>query len=223
LNHASSAATTTMHVASVNDAPVLDLDANDSSGATLANYTTKFTEDGAAVALADADVTITDVDNTLLKSATITITNFQAGQDVLAFTPNANTGDIAVGTNASGVLTLTSAAGATLAAWQAALKATTYANTSQNPVTTDRTITIVVDDNQSANHASNTATATVHVVAVNDAPVLDLDANNSSTTGNNYITTFTEDGAAVALADADVAISDVDNTLLKSATITITN
>ena len=42
----------------VNDAPVLDLDANNSSGATGANFTASFTEDGGPVAIADADAVL---------------------------------------------------------------------------------------------------------------------------------------------------------------------
>ena len=59
---------------------------------------------------------------------------------------------------------------------------------------------------------------------VNDRPVLDLDANNSSgAAGTDYTTTFTEGGAAVAVADLDDLVADVDNPNLTSATITLAN
>ncbi len=65
----------------------------------------------------------------------------------------------------------------------------------------------------------------MHVVIPppNVAPVLDLDANNSTTTGANYLTGFTEGGPPVAIADTDISIFDSDNTSLASATITLTN
>ena len=65
----------------------------------------------------------------------------------------------------------------------------------------------------------------MHVVIPppNAAPVLDLDANNSTTTGANYLTGFTEGGAPVAIVDTDVLAIDIDNLNLASATITLTN
>jgi VCBS repeat-containing protein len=182
-----------------NRPPVIDLDANDSTSVGT-GYATTFTEKGAAVAIADTDVSVTDPDNTTLKSATITITNYQAGQDVLAFTANGNTGDIAINTNAGGVLTLVSAGGATFAQWQAALQAVTYSDTSNDPLATDRSIAVVVDDGEASNHASNTAIATVHITPVNDPPTLNATTKNL---------TFTEDGAAVDLFDS-VSISTVE-------------
>ena len=189
--------------------PVIDLDGDNSSGAAGANYTTTFTENGAAVALADTDASVSDADTTLLSSATITITNFQAGEDVLAFTANGSTGDIAINSNAGGVLTLTSAAGATFAQWQAALHAVTYANTSDNPNTADRLINVNVSDGLTT---SNTAVATVHITAVNDAP--------AATAGGTA--SYTEQTAAVVV-DNTVTVSDVDSANLAGATVTISS
>jgi hypothetical protein len=56
----------------------------------------------------------------------------------------------------------------------------------------------------------------------NPAPVLDLDANDSSVAGTGYATTFIENGAPVAIADTDVLITD-DGTMLERADITLTN
>ena len=66
----------------INDQPVLDLDANNSSGAAGTDYTTTFTEGGAAVAVADLDDLIADVDNPNLASATITLANHSARRPV---------------------------------------------------------------------------------------------------------------------------------------------
>ena len=174
-----------------NQPPVLDLDL-DGGGS---GYTTTFTEDGAAVAIVDTDVTVSDPDNTLLKSATVTITNVQAG-DQLNYTPSADISAVFAG----GVMTLTSAAGATSAQWQTALQAVTYANTSQNPLTADRIITVVVDDGEAVSHASNTATTTVHVTASNNAPVAVITPPTYSATEQTVL----------SLKNNGLSVSDVD-------------
>ena len=98
----------------------------------------------------DAGLTVSDVDNTTLASGTVHITaNFHSSEDMLAFTNNrATMGNIAGSYNAgTGVLTLTSAgATATVAQWQAALRAVTYADTSLIPNTANRTVAFVVND-----------------------------------------------------------------------------
>jgi VCBS repeat-containing protein len=169
-----------------------------------------YTENDPATAI-DTGITVSDADNATLTGATITITNFVTGQDVLALVNDGLTmGNIAVVTNVGGVLTLTSAGGsATTAQWQAALRAVTYSNTSDNPNTTARSVDFVVNDGLSP---SNTLTSTIDITATNDVPVL-------ATAGN---ITYTENDPATAI-DTGITVSDVDNATLTSATITITN
>ncbi|WP_238593771.1 VCBS domain-containing protein [Endozoicomonas atrinae] len=57
---------------------------------------------------------------------------------------------------------------------------------------------------------------------VNSAPVIDLDFDDSNTSGNNWASTFTEGGSPVAIADLDITILD-DHSPLQSATIVLTN
>ena len=142
-------------ITGTNDAPVM-----------TASGSLSYTENQAATAINSA-LTITDVDSSNLTGATVSITsNFATGQDVLAFTnQNGITGSYNAGT---GVLTLSGAA--TVAQYQTALRSVTYSNSSDNPSTTARTISFQVDDGAAANHASNVATTTVTVAAVNDAP-----------------------------------------------------
>src|SRR5262249_19596029 len=157
----SNTVTSTVNVAAVNDAPVL------ARGSRLGD-----TGDGAAAAINTA-ITVGDLDNTTQTSGTVWITgNFASGQDTLSFTNGPGTlGNIAGSYNATtGVMTLTSSGGtATLAQWQAALRAVQYSNSSDNPSTSARTVTFQVNDG-SAN--SNTVTSTVNVTAVNDASTL---------------------------------------------------
>ncbi|MCB6185427.1 hypothetical protein LIN78_17940, partial [Leeia sp. TBRC 13508] len=188
-----------------------------SNSTNLTGYVTDYIE-GTPVSIADSDVSIADADNTTIQSATITLTNAQAGD--LLQVENLPAGITASSYNAvTGVLTLTGSA--TLAAYQTAIQAVKFNSTSDTPNSTiDRVITVVVNDGQ-AN--SNVATTTVHVIPVNDSPVLDLDQDNSSATGTSYAATYTENGTGVAIAGNDVQITDVDSTEIKSAVIHLTN
>ena len=156
--------TLTINITPVDDAPVLN------NTSILA-----YTENDAAKPI-NTLVTVSDLDNISLASATVSITTgYVAGQDVLSFT-NVSMGNIA-GTYASGVMTLTSAGStATLAEWQAALRAVAYSNTSDAPSTASRTVSYVTNDGQLN---STPVTSTVNLTTLNDAPVI-----NSATTVN---------------------------------------
>ncbi|MGN4051873.1 LapA family giant adhesin [Pseudomonas sp. SM4] len=152
-----------------NDAPpVIDLDANNSSGATGADYKVTFTENtpGAGVSIADTDIKITDPDSTMLTGATVVLTNRQdgdalnLGNSVNGITINAN--------STNGTVTLTLSGNATLADYMQAIKNISFTNSSEDPSTVPRIITVTVTD---GGNYSNVATTTVNVVAVNDAPV----------------------------------------------------
>ena len=174
-----------------NDAPpVLDLDANNSSGAAGANYTTSYTEQGSAVAIADSDISITDVDSSTLTGATIVLTNRQSG-DALNL-PGLPPGITANVNSTATQITITLSGSATPASYQSVINGITFAaGGGDAPVTTARTVTVSVTDGTSS---SNVATSTINVVAVNDVPT----TNNVSVTGN-------EDALiSVALSGADV-------------------
>jgi hypothetical protein len=145
--------------------PVLDLDADDSSGASTGNYATTFSDDGGPVAIADIDAVLSDANSTTLDSLTVTIGNPLDGPaEVLA----ADTSGTAITASYVGnVLTLSGTD--SVANYQQVLRTITYENTSQAPDTTARTIAFVANDGA---NDSNTAVATVAVIAVNDAPTL---------------------------------------------------
>ncbi|WP_257658797.1 Ig-like domain-containing protein [Parapedobacter lycopersici] len=156
----------TVNITAVNDAPIV----------TTSGGSTTFTEpeDGDPVPEAvDPGLTVTDPDNATLASATISITSssFQAGEDMLAFENDGSTMGNIDGSydEATGTLMLTSLGGtATLAEWQAALRAVAYSNNSQHPNTTTRTVSYEVNDGTAD---SAPATKDMNVVAVNTAPV----------------------------------------------------
>src|SRR5207237_1205863 len=159
-----------------------------------------------------AALTVAELDHATLPSATVSITGgFASAEDVLSFTNvPATMGNIAGAYNAgTGVMTLTSAGNtATLAQWQAAFRAVQYANRSDNPSTSARTVSFTVNDGTTG---SNTVTSTVNVTAVNDASTL--------ATGSTL--NYTENGAASAI-NAAITVADLDNATLPTATASIT-
>jgi trimeric autotransporter adhesin len=194
----SAAANKSVSITEVNDAPVV----------TTTGGTTAFIEDAGAVAV-DGGITVTDIDSATLSTAVVTITNIQdAGLEVLA-APTLLGGVNAVYSAPN----LTIIGTATVAEYQTMLRAVTYINNSNNPNTTNRVVNFTVDDGGSINNISNTAAKTVSVAGANDAPVV---------TASGGTTAFTEDGGAVVVDNA-VTVTDVDNTNIASATVTITN
>ena len=215
-NFDSNVGTTLMHVVA-NVPPALNLDV-DSSTIGGVDYLTAFTDGGPAVAIVDTDVLITDSDDTELTSATVTLTNPDT-DDVLVFNGTPPPGITAsLYDPLTGILTLTGTA--SLAAYQTALLQITFDNTGTTPSTDTRNIDVVVNDGTAA---SNLAHAIIHVAQVNNAPVVDLDADDSTVDGTSFRATFTEGGAPIPIADIDTLITDADSTTLASATITLTD
>src|SRR5207248_694194 len=138
-------------------------------GGTLA-----YTENDAASVI-DASITVTDPDNTNLASASAQLTaSYVNGEDLLSFT---NTATITASFNAAtGTLTLSGSD--TKAAYQAALRAVKYRNTSDNPSGATRTVTWLASDGALS---SAPVTSTITVTPVNDAPVLTAGATLSYT------------------------------------------
>ena len=192
--------TSTINLTAVNDKPVL------TAGATM-NYL----EEQIATAI-DTTITVNDADHTTLGSvttgATITITNFVIGEDVLAFVNS----DGITGTwnGTTGVLSLVG--NATLANYQAALRTITYENTDvDDPTSGVRSISFVASDTLLE---SDAISSTVVVTAVNDAPVI-----TAGDTINYQEDTPTEDH--VKVIDSSITITDVDSDDIATATISI--
>jgi hypothetical protein len=189
----SSPVTSTVNVASVNDAPVL------TAGATL-NYT-----ENQAASIIDNTITVSDADTANMASATVQITgNYANGQDILGFVnQNGISGNFVA---ASGTLNLTGSS--SVANYQTALRSVTYFNNSDAPSTAARTITWTVNDGTTN---SNQPTSTVNVAATNDAPVI--------VAGNTLA--YTENQPASDLSPA-LTLTDVDSPNITGATIQIT-
>jgi len=166
--------TFTINVTAVNDAPVLDLDADDSSGATAGDYATSYTEGGVAAAVADSDVSITDPDaGDSITSATISLSDLEPG-DELNVTGSLPGSIIASG---AGTGTIVLSGTGTRAQYQTALTQIVYSSTSDDPTvggTHDtRSIGIIVND---GTVNSVVTTATVTIMAIDDPAVAQPDA-----------------------------------------------
>ncbi|MGE4317626.1 MAG: retention module-containing protein [Deferribacterales bacterium] len=151
-------------------------------------FETTFTEDGPAVAISDIDTIITDVDDTDMESATLTMTKIDS-EDSL-FVANEAQLESQYGvtievTDENGVVTVSIEGTASKADYQEIIESVRFTNSSDDPSTTDRTVNVVVNDGE-AN--SNTAVATIHVVPVNDDPIAADDTYTMNEDGTLTIT-----------------------------------
>lgn len=188
---ASAASSRQVTVRAVNDAPQI------SSGATRA-----YTENDPATAI-DPALTLTDGDSARLAGATVTLgTGHAAGEDVLGFVnQNGITGSFS---RATGLLTLSGSA--TVAQYRDALRSVTYANSSEDPSDADRTVTFAVDDGGAVDNTAS-ATATIEVTKVNDAPV--APNATASAVGNTPLYANTAAPAGIAAKTATGAAANV--------------
>ena len=200
--------TATITVTGTNDAPSVDLN-GPSPGI---DFTTSFVLGDGAVTIAGPTVDIADIDGDNLVSATITLTNPQSG-DALSVL-----GALPLGISATITANEIALAGAaSLADYESAIALIGFDTSSGDA--TSRLVTVVANDGQDD---SAIATATIDVI-VPGAPIIDLDADDSSgAPGTAFITAFTEDAGPVAIAD-DVLATDTDDTTLNTVTVTLTN
>lgn len=228
--------TATIAIADVNDAPTLDLDG--SAGGT--GYTTTYLMRGSAVAIADTDIAISDVDKVdathpdTLTGATVAITagaiDNQFGTIYETLTSGAGTsvtgslGTITV--TGSGTDSIAISGTGTWAEYQDIIKQITYQNTNPNAFHGNRTVTVTVRDGgitTAADDKLDSLSATTTMQAI-WAPVVDT---NGSSSGLSHSATFIEGagaatGTAVKIAAADASITDEDSHL-QSVVITLAN
>lgn len=175
---------------------------NDAIATVTASGSVNFTEakDAASTPIAiNSSLTVADTDNATLASATVSITTgYQSGEDVLSFSNDGSAmGNITGSFNSTtGVETLQSSGNtATLAQWQAALRAVKYVDNSDTPNTATRTISFIVNDGIVD---STAVTSKINVADTNDSP---------SVTVANSAASFTEDASAAVL-DSTITVSD---------------
>ncbi|WP_075086540.1 tandem-95 repeat protein [Mariniblastus fucicola] len=179
---------------STNDAPVLDLDADDSSGAALAgDYDTTFAAGGSPVLITDGSV-LSDVDGDSLSQLSIQISNLQDGAaesllaDLTGYPSFSQVYD-----SATGELRITSTTGS-LADFQAVLETVVYDNTSTVPGLMERVIEVTATDQ---NAGSVTATSRIDIVPDSVSP------NQISNTGSVVV-----EGGVDTITSAELQYAD---------------
>ena len=197
----------TINIELINDnVPILEINAGSQT------YSTIFTE-GSSPSRITGDVTIEDMDNNPIISATITLINSFDGLSerfvLLANFPS----DMFTVMNNSTLLTLEGAESAAI--YERALENIAYINSAEEPdASLVRTINLTISDGQ---FVSEIATTVVQIILTNDPPHLDLGGNI------DYETTFLEGSDAVRLSSPSFVLLDNDNVTLQSATILLVN
>ncbi|CAH1237833.1 Hypp5455 [Branchiostoma lanceolatum] len=184
-----------------NDAPTLSSATTDVS----------FTEEGSPVYVSPG-VTVSDVDSSILASATVTITNHI---DQVWETLNVSTSEslFAVFDVTSGVFHISGVA--SVEEYQTTLQTVTYQNTKDEPSTDARVLAFSCSDGITESIALN---ITVNITAVNDPPSIVL--SNGTTT---YSGLFIEDFLPSPIVDSNVTVLDEDSPFLSEVFINVTN
>jgi VCBS repeat-containing protein len=179
-------------VSAVNDAPVLDLDDDNSSSATGADFAGRFVAMGGAVQVADADAVLSDVDDANIESLTVTLTNrLDVSNESLAVGTTSPGITVTSHDPSTGVLRLSGTD--TIANYIAALRSITYNNTLLNPTLTAREIQFTVND---GDVDSNVGTATI---TIEHAPrITEIKVANSGD-ANSAVAIQTDDDTNIQL------------------------
>ncbi len=176
--------------------PVVDLDADNSSGIAGGNYSASFTENSGPVTIVDADATVLSPSNGTLDSMSVTLTNLLDGNAESLHADTTGTGITAAYDSGTGVLTLSGAD--TADHYRTVLRTLTYDNTSDNPTETARIITL---EATSGFNVSNAVTSTVSITATNDAPV--ITSNGGGTDASIMLAENITDVTTVTSSDPD--------------------
>lgn len=215
-------------IANVSIEGAIDLDANDSSGATDLHYDTSYMQGDAPVIIADVDATVIPVNdaqytrldllvggvvdanneflhfggqNLDLSSNVSTPQTVSVGGDTYAFTYLSGTGQLMIG--------LDGGSNMTVAQLESLLRDFEYSNTAAPPTESARTITWTADEN---GIATTSSTTTLDVFQLNATPTINVNATTAYTQGE-----------AARVVDSTVSISDADDVNLESAVVTVSN
>jgi|GEM_PF-1137814 len=201
-------ATVSVNVVPANERPVVDLN----TGTGGVNDTGFYVEGGTNAAIGLA-ISVTDAEGDNVVSATITITDPEAGDLLFANLPLP--GGITIDAINSTATTLILIGSASAATYATALGQVGFTSSSQDPTdggtNLDRVITVTASD---AGGAGPAATMTLTITGVNDEPTL-------IATGASQ--TLTEGGAALDLFSAVTASTVEGGQTFSSMTLTVTN
>jgi hypothetical protein len=188
------------------NAPVVDLDADDSSGQTGVDFAAIWTEGGGPVAVADGDATLSDSDENLA-SLTVTISNRLDGAAESLSADTSGTGLTASYDSGTGILTISGAGSS--AEYQQVLRTVAYDNASDAPNATARVITFTPADGLSN---GNTATTTLTIAPANDAPVNSVPGAQNTAEDTDLVFSGVN-GNAISIGDPDADAADLEVTL----------
>jgi hypothetical protein len=194
--------TFTITITAVNDQPSLDLN----GGSPGTGYTTSFVFGGDPVAVTGSNLTITDIDDGQISTATVSITNRKHGaKERLTATTNGS-GIVADFDADNGVLTLTGPA--SIADFQTVLRTVRYRIEPDvtNVDTTQRSINFWVNDGQ-----SNSNVAEAKVTIINPRIQLSVEPENQ--------TVFKGETAFFKVTVNNAGNTDLTNVVIKSEAV----
>lgn len=197
-------------ILAVNDEPVIDLNLQDTSSInTLVEYSEG---DLDLVLLTSASLSITDSDNLNLLSALIWLTPTPDGN--MEFIDISNDSDVLFVLNNGTYIIV--AGNASTSAYEDILLSLEYTNLNEeDPNDSSRMVYITVFDTDQ--QPSETAILYIDFSAINDAPILDLDATSVGNTG--YYSVFVEQTGCVSIVAPSASIVDVDSSVLVNLTV----
>ena len=197
-------------IQAVNDEPVIDLNQSDLS---TIHVTVPYSEGDMDVTLLTSSLlAITDSDSINLLSAIIWLTPVPDGTAEYIYISNDTSGALTVMQNDT-FISITGLASTFV--YENLLLTLTYTNLNdEDPNNSLREIAIRVYD--SDQQPSETAFVYIDFTAINDAPIIDLEAADASTKG--YYTVFVEETGCVSIVASDATIVDVDGNSLLSLT-----
>ncbi|MCP4048357.1 MAG: DUF4214 domain-containing protein, partial [Gammaproteobacteria bacterium] len=201
----------------------LNLDANDSSGAGGNDYAAIFLAGGSAVNIADTDTALTDVDDTNMESAVITLSGgvVDGANESISISGTPGTmGGVTIAYTSATQIDLTGTA--TLAEYQAVIEAIEYNNSAAGAATGgDRTVSVKVNDGE---NDSNTATSTITVNAMPKFTSATYNASNGQLviTGTDFVSHSGDDLIAAMLTitgeGGTYTLTDTPNVEISSGT-----
>ncbi|WP_395021712.1 Ig-like domain-containing protein [Dongia sp.] len=197
--------TATINVENVNDKPVTDLN----GGSYGSDHEVFFQEDNGAIQIASS-ATITDDTGKLLQMTVGLSSRPDGALETLSLNSAAETARSNAGItiiNVNGVITLSSATPVDASVYQTILRGIVYNNTSDNPNTSDRTVTVTVKDE--GNLVSTSHTISVDVDPTNDAPTATI----------TPLTYNAVEQTSLVLSGTGLSIGDVDS---KNGVMTLT-
>ena len=205
---AETTATTLIFFSAANDPPLLDLNGPEPGS----DYSVTFIEESDPIMVTSGQLSLQDVDSSVLLSATIQLSN-----NIDGTSESLLLGQVDPSLSVTSSPSLIQVNGqASLSTYAGLLRSVQYANNADEPSGGTREVYFIVSDGF-AN--SSLAVTTIDVVLVNDPPVFTLNG------GVVYSTAYVEESLSVNIVDPDspVILQDSDSSSLTYLTVTLSN